>query len=570
MGNEESTAAGIQQQKPSIPNQSQSNPSVQRPAPVRPKTDHELLIVVRGMRRTGKSTLITCMRGLDFNEEYTATPHLEATEFLWKTPQGENVNITSWDVVEKALLPVDAHEKFDCPDSTTIDTFKRADGLIIMIDHRFPDTVTLAVNILKEAPPSIPILIFSNFMDVDNSDPTIPIPLREYIGRYFYVPGSLKLSQGLSMIASWLNLPLISSKKRMYYNLFKSLESDLEVKIADYASSAQYFIDPETAASHMPKVPVQIHKQQNANPQQTAQQQQQQQTPNGSIETTQQPQKQKKVIRRKVVRRQAHHESQEEEEPKPKPITQQRRISAHLDDSDEEVLKPNPLVKPRRSSAHIEESEKKETPKQNPFVKPQKAEEKENKLPKQKVTSNNKSDDEEKDFWGSDDDDSEQPKPNPFVKANNETVKANNEQPKPNPFVKANNETAKANNEQPKPNPFVKTNNETVKKEEIADDDDDDFWGDDDDDDDDADANVVLPADDESDDDDAPRPNPFVTKTGAKSNLYNSIKESERELKEHKQIVQNEQQNVSYAPPAANVEMENEVVDDDDGYTTLD
>jgi GTPase SAR1 family protein len=180
----------------------------------RPTPSYELLIVVRGLRRTGKTTLISRIRGHEFNERYNATPTLTATEMIWMSPKNEVVNVTAWDPVEKALLPIQAGEDAVAADTTTVDRLKRADSLVILVDHRFGDTVRLADDLIRASPVDLPIVVFSNFMDRPGSSPVIPELLHQLMGRFYYIPGSLKTRHGLAEVKHWLAVPLLASKKR--------------------------------------------------------------------------------------------------------------------------------------------------------------------------------------------------------------------------------------------------------------------------------------------------------------------------------------------------------------------
>jgi signal recognition particle receptor subunit beta len=84
------------------------------------------------------------------------------------------VKVTVWDVVEKALLPVDANAFRERPDASIVDTMKRADGLVVVIDHSFEDTIALAAEIVQTALLDIPIIVFSNFTDLEGASPLIP------------------------------------------------------------------------------------------------------------------------------------------------------------------------------------------------------------------------------------------------------------------------------------------------------------------------------------------------------------------------------------------------------------
>lgn len=199
-------------------------------------------------------TLISRIRGNDITEEYEATDRLQATDIPWTSASGELVKVTVWDVVERALLPADADAFSEQPDATTVD-FRRADGLVIVIDAWFQDTVDLACDIIRGAPHEVPIAVFSNFMDVDGATPVVPAGLRRVMGRYCFVPGSLRTMQGLDSVRKWLNVPLLNSKRKMHLGLFKQLEADLAAANAEFGRVAEDFVELESALQHVERVP---------------------------------------------------------------------------------------------------------------------------------------------------------------------------------------------------------------------------------------------------------------------------------------------------------------------------
>jgi hypothetical protein len=160
--------------------------------------------------------------------------------------------VTSWDVVEKALLPADADDYTERADASTVDTYKRADGLVILVDARFNDTLTLAADIITTAPAELPILLFSNFNDVEDAEPIIPESLQRFMGRFYFIPGSLKTGQGLTEVLKWLVVPLLSSKKKQYYNLYRAAESDLMALNLEFTTTAEFFVEVDSARQHMP------------------------------------------------------------------------------------------------------------------------------------------------------------------------------------------------------------------------------------------------------------------------------------------------------------------------------
>lgn len=217
--------------------------------------DYEALIVVRGTRRSGKSTLVRRMKGQGFEANYEPTPGLEAIEIPWRTNRDMSVKIRVWDVVEHYLTD---KSSTPLPDATTVDTLKRANGLIILIDSRDPESVDLAVELVSGAPEDLQVCIFSNFIDeAETVKPVIPDKLQQEIGRFFFIPGSLKTNQGLIELAKWLELPMTAAKRKMYADLFRATDEDLRTLESEFTATARNYQTLESALEHMPEfVPV--------------------------------------------------------------------------------------------------------------------------------------------------------------------------------------------------------------------------------------------------------------------------------------------------------------------------
>ena len=260
MGNEESQIQAQPQLGPrgSPPKVTPRGPTQSQPAKPAIQTTHDLLIIVRGQRSTGKTSLINAMKGEEFNKEYEPTPFLDSCEIPFKSEifNNEPVNIKVWDTVEKALIPPDTPNPTEYPDASTIDTYKRADGLVIVIDSRHEDTIQIADTVIENAPIDLPILVFSNFQDEDDTNPLVPKTLQSRIGRFTFLPGSLKTGQGLIELSHWLKIPYVFSKKKQYQNLLKMASEDLDDLLRSSHETAVNFLDMETAEKHMPKIPV--------------------------------------------------------------------------------------------------------------------------------------------------------------------------------------------------------------------------------------------------------------------------------------------------------------------------
>lgn len=216
--------------------------------------DFESLIVIRGERRTGKSTLLTRMKGQNFNPNYTPTPGLEVYQFPWKLNSSHcnNVMISIWDVVEHSIPQQSATEtnpanSAPLPDAQTIDTLKRANGLVIMIDPRSPSSISLAEQLICEAPEECQIVVFSNFYGEENVKGIIPMKLRSHIGRFSFIPGNLRTNLGLKQLAKWLQLPLLAAKRKMFADLFRAADNDLHSLEDEFYDDAKGYLSVQSA-----------------------------------------------------------------------------------------------------------------------------------------------------------------------------------------------------------------------------------------------------------------------------------------------------------------------------------
>ena len=217
--------------------------------------DFESLIVIRGERRTGKSTLLTRMKGQNFNPNYTPTPGLEVYQFPWKLNSSHcnNVMISIWDVVEHSIPQQSTTEtnptnSAPLPDAQTIDTLKRANGLVIMIDPRSPSSISLAEQLICEAPEECQIVVFSNFYGEENVKGIIPTKLRSHIGRFSFIPGNLRTNLGLKQLAKWLQLPLLAAKRKMFADLFRAADNDLHSLEDEFYDDAKGYLSVQSAA----------------------------------------------------------------------------------------------------------------------------------------------------------------------------------------------------------------------------------------------------------------------------------------------------------------------------------
>lgn len=191
----------------------------------------EIRISVHGARRTGKTALLRRMQNLPFQQEYEPTPSMQSIRLMWRsiTYPAEFLRVEVWDVVDQALPSEESAEiKVIAPDAGSVDTFSRADGVIIIYDPMRPETVEFAARLIAVCPAEMPIILISNFLDLRENAPKVDEMLLQYMERVVHVQVSLKTNKGLPVVAKWLDQALLYSKRKYYEALYKRTETELE------------------------------------------------------------------------------------------------------------------------------------------------------------------------------------------------------------------------------------------------------------------------------------------------------------------------------------------------------
>ena len=503
MGNEESQISGQTSPNAAV-RQIPRGPYPSQAVKKAVQAQHELLIIVRGQRSTGKTTLVRRMQGGDFEEEYNPTSYLDSSEIPIKSDvfDNETVNVKVWDVVEKALLPPETNRKIEYPDATTIDTYKRADGLVVVIDTRHDDTVELAEKIIDGAPLDLPVIVFSNFQDEESVNPLIPERLMSKIGRFTFLPGSLKTNQGLIELSNWLKIPFMYMKKKQYASLLKLATEDLDVALMESREKAINFLQMDTALKNMPKIPTRPVKPPpvpapapEPDPKDEAIEEltkEDKQAIKEEVKETknEQPRRQKVKLHRSSLKAEEAKKQTQKPAAQPKPSVPANKeeddffadddgnddaLKLPSDDSSDEDLAPNPLVQAV--------PQKKTSPRQSPKAEQKKQESPKQQKPAAKVETND-------DFFGDDDD-------------NDDALKlpsddSSDEDLAPNPLVQAVPQKKASPKVSPKAEPKKQESPKQVPVPETEDNDD--FFGDDDGDDD----ALKLPSDHEESEDEKP------------------------------------------------------------------
>jgi hypothetical protein len=212
--------------------------------------EYESVIVIRGSRKSGKSTLVSRMKGGSFHPAYTPTTDPYSFEIPWKTDAGRFVKLRIIDIAEGYLAGRSRRQR----DASIVATVNGADGLVILIDSRDADSVHMAASILSEAGDAHQVVIFSNFLDDSDVTPAIPEELHDYVGRFYFIPGSLKTNQGLVEFAAWMQLPMVAAKRRTYEEKLRGVDETIKRVSTEFTRTARNFEREDIARSHMPQL----------------------------------------------------------------------------------------------------------------------------------------------------------------------------------------------------------------------------------------------------------------------------------------------------------------------------
>lgn len=198
-----------------------------RCAPAGAACGGELLIAVHGARRTGKTALIAKMRNDRFDFRYAPTPTMEAAEMLWTSSfvPVRTLRVTLWEVVDRAIGGGAA----PLPDASSVDTYGRADGVIVLYDARSDASAAYAEGVIAAAPRDLPVLCLANFADALRGGRAAAADriAQRFGGRINYALACIPENRGLSAVAEWLNQPLEYSRRRHYAALLRGAESGL-------------------------------------------------------------------------------------------------------------------------------------------------------------------------------------------------------------------------------------------------------------------------------------------------------------------------------------------------------
>ncbi|CAH8637680.1 Rab-like protein 6 [Schistosoma haematobium] len=152
--------------------------------------DYNMKIVIRGDRNVGKSALLSRLKGEQFKEEYIPSNEIQLANIHWNHQNSQSViKVEVWDVVDKGEPRSSASKGLKyfnkltrgqpviniggqpgniepCLDASFINVYKGAHGVILVMNMTKLSTFEYVCLELVQIPPKLPILIMSNFHDI--------------------------------------------------------------------------------------------------------------------------------------------------------------------------------------------------------------------------------------------------------------------------------------------------------------------------------------------------------------------------------------------------------------------
>lgn len=195
------------------------------------KLTGQMIIALHGSRKMGKTSIIHKMKNKPFITNYTPTPTMQSSDFVWKPllKDNENIKITVWDIVPEAIRDSETDPNITLPDATNVDTYGHADGVMVIYNPRIEESVDYAISIIQAAPQELPIALLANFLDQRQNHAEYHHKLKPYQDRICHIQTSMQSNQGLVAVAKWLELPFLYSRKTIYETSFKAKELEMDL-----------------------------------------------------------------------------------------------------------------------------------------------------------------------------------------------------------------------------------------------------------------------------------------------------------------------------------------------------
>ncbi|XP_028411007.1 rab-like protein 6 isoform X2 [Dendronephthya gigantea] len=220
---------------------------------------YNMKIVIKGDRNTGKSTLLGRFQGKAFREEYMPTNEIQVCSINWSYRVADDVvKVEVWDVVDKGKkkksdgdglkLANDASASDDHSpgvlDAEFLDVYKGTHGCVMILDITKQWTFKYIERELPKVPLHIPVLILSNFLDMQEHR----VVQREEILSFikYYDRGSdaailqhgecsMKNGFGLKFIHKFFNIPFLKLQRETLEKQLETNKEDMQATLEELA-----------------------------------------------------------------------------------------------------------------------------------------------------------------------------------------------------------------------------------------------------------------------------------------------------------------------------------------------
>eukprot|EP01130_Rhizamoeba_saxonica_P011447 TRINITY_DN4757_c2_g1_i4.p1 TRINITY_DN4757_c2_g1~~TRINITY_DN4757_c2_g1_i4.p1 ORF type:complete len:475 (-),score=123.28 TRINITY_DN4757_c2_g1_i4:582-1874(-) len=212
-------------------------------------------IIIRGAKKTGKSSMWNRLIGRSFTEEYTPTPQIQKRDIDWNYKvTHDRIKVEVWDVVDNALeefadtiitMP-DINKKdikngshsLGLLDATTIDVMRGCNAVVIMVNPQKYRTWKYAKRAIKDIPKHISVLILLNFSDLDGFREVATDEVDQFCnekGSHInYVDTSMKNCYGLKAVKSFLNIPFLVMQRKYIQEQLDTNEIELNASLNEF------------------------------------------------------------------------------------------------------------------------------------------------------------------------------------------------------------------------------------------------------------------------------------------------------------------------------------------------
>ena len=133
---------------------------------------YNMKLVIRGLRKTGKSSLLARLHGRPFAAAYAPSPEISAATIRFQPrdlPEDHGAKLDMWDVVDVGVKEKSSSSSSTLQvvaDATTIDVYRGCNCVIFLVDVMCRESLDYVVREARVVPPTTAILIALNFVDL--------------------------------------------------------------------------------------------------------------------------------------------------------------------------------------------------------------------------------------------------------------------------------------------------------------------------------------------------------------------------------------------------------------------